>query len=718
MSEFFQHFIEEFQLPLSNPVLIFSLVLFIILLSPVLLRRINIPSIVGLIISGVVIGPHGLHILKQDSGIDLFSTLGLLYIMFIAGLELDMNDFRLNRNKSLMFGLFTFIFPMAIGFPVCHYVLGYGMTASLLTASMFSTHTLVAYPIVSRLGISRNEAVSVSVGGTILTDTAVLLLLPVIMGSDTGSLNGAFWLRLTISFVLFLFIMFFIIPRVAKWFFRKLESERHSHYIFVLAVMFFAAFLAEAAGVEKIIGAFVAGLALNRLVPRSSALMNRIEFSGNALFIPFFLIAVGMKVDVSVLLNGPTALIVAATLTVVALFGKWFAALITQLVFKYSRYQRQLIFGLSSSHAAATLAIIFLGYEAHILDENILNGTIILILITCLVASFATEQSAKKILTQTEGVVLGPGERSTAAAEHILLPIANFENMDKMLELAILLKDPKSSNPVSLLCVVPNDEEAEVNILLARQKLEAIVAQASATETKVNIVTTIDHNPASGIARISREIMVDIILMGWPTRTAIIDRIISGEKTESILETTDKTMMICHLSKALVAHKRIVVVCPPLAEKENGFATWLSKLTKLAQELSLPMSIHSNEKTKAAIQNWLSKTAISCSFYNFEDWDDFLVLTREINSNDILVVVSARRGSVSHNSYLDNIPVKVEKHLPKNTRIIIYPQQYVPDYINEQNHTQHHGPVKKGLEKIQNLGKGLADIFRGGEEGV
>src|SRR5690554_7903722 len=196
--------------------------------------------------------------------------------------------------------------------------------------------------------------------------------------------------------------MFLVIPRIAKWFFRKLESEKHSHYIFVLAIVFFAAFLAEVAGVEPIIGAFVAGLALNKLIPHSSALMNRIEFIGNSLFISFFLISVGMLVDVSVILSGPMALIVAGTLSAVALFGKWLAALFTQLVFKYSKAQRQLIFGLSSAHAAATLAVILVGYKAGILDENILNGTIILILITCVVASFATESAAKMIVRDSD----------------------------------------------------------------------------------------------------------------------------------------------------------------------------------------------------------------------------------------------------------------------------------------------------------------------------
>ena len=318
--------------------------------------------------------------------------------MFIAGLELDIAEFKANRNKSILFGFFTFTIPLGVGFPVCYHLLGYDFNASLLTASMFATHTLVAYPIVSKLGISKNQAVAVTVGGTILTDTAVLISLAVIVGGAQGTIDSKFWLRLGISLAIFTAIMFFIIPRLAKWFFRKLESEKHSHYIFVLAVVFFAAFLAEVAGLEPIIGAFAAGLALNKLIPSSSSLMNRIEYVGNSLFIPFFLISVGMIVDVSVILNGPMALVIAGTLSVVAIFGKWLAALITQLAFKYSKAQRQLIFGLSSSHAAATLAVILVGYEAGIIDDNILNGTIILILITCVVATFVTEKPLKIVL--------------------------------------------------------------------------------------------------------------------------------------------------------------------------------------------------------------------------------------------------------------------------------------------------------------------------------
>lgn len=714
MTDFFKHLIHEFDLPLENPILIFSLILFIILLSPILLRRLNIPGIIGLIIAGVVIGPHGLGILEKSSAIDLFSTIGLLYIMFIAGLELDMNEFKSNRNKSLLFGLFTFIIPLAAGFPVCHYLLGYDFNASLLTASMFATHTLVAYPIVSKLGVSKNQAVAVSVGGTILTDTAVLLILAVIIGNSQGNLDKEFWIRLLVSLAIFSFIMFFIIPKIAKWFFRKLESEKHSHYIFVLSVVFFAAFLAEVAGVEPIIGAFVAGLALNKLIPHSSALMNRIEFIGNSLFIPFFLIGVGMLVDVSVITKGPNALIIAGTLSAVALIGKWLAALFTQLVFKYSAAQRQLIFGLSGAHAAATLAVILVGYRAGILDENILNGTIILILVTCIVASFATERAAKKIIVESDDADEIIKINGAASSEHILLPIASVQNIEKLLELAIFIKDKKSANPVSILSVVSNNNEAEINILKARNKLEEFVKQASASETKVNVITTIDHNTASGITRISREIMADMIILGWPQRAGFFDKLI-GEKIDSILNNTDKTTFICHLEKPLVLHKRIVIAAPPLSEHENGFGLWMSKMTKLAQELSISIVMYCNEATEKAVEKYLKTTRQTSviSIKSFSDWEDFLIISKDINEDDLFVLVSARKGATSYIGVLENLPSKIEKYFPNNSRFVIYPQQF--DNFSDERYSDldiSSEPLSKGIEAVQKISKEIGSIFK------
>lgn len=708
-----KHLVHEFSLPLQNPVLVFSLILFIILLSPILLKKLNIPGIIGLIISGVIVGPFGLNLLEKNSAIQLFSTIGLLYIMFIAGLELDMNQFKANRNKSLLFGVLTFIIPFVVGYPVCFYLLNYDVNASLLTASMFATHTLVAYPIVSKLGISKNEAVAVTVGGTIIADTAALIILAVILGNSRGDLNSEFWITLVVSLVVFTAFMFFVIPKIAKWFFQKLESEKHSHYIFVLSVVFFAAFLAELAGVESIIGAFVAGLALNRLIPHSSALMNRIEFIGNALFIPFFLISVGMLVDIRVILNGTTALIVASVLLIAALFGKWLTALITQLLFKYSSEQRQLIYGLSSARAAATLAIVLVGYKAKILDENILNGTIILILITCIIASFVTEKAAKKILISTENEI--PEELKNSSlnqkTEQILIPIADLSSMDKLLEFALLIKDKKSENPISILSVVPNNHEAEKNIITSRNKLEEYVKQASASEVKANIISTIDHNAASGIARTSREIMADLVVIGWPRKTGFIDKLI-GEKIYSIIKNVDKNLSICHFEKPIIAHKRIVLISPPLVERENNFHFWVQKIATLGQELSLPIYHYGDLKTHEMMDKYYQKNNISIElkFNEFTSWSDFLILSKEITNDDLIVLISPRKGALSYINALENIPQKLENYFNDKSKIIFCPQQSSYFTLRSYNEVSSE-PLVKGLEALENIGKGISGIL-------
>ena len=481
----------------------------------------------------------------------------------------------------------------------------------------------------------------------------------------------------------------------------------------MLSVVFFAAFLAEVAGVEPIIGAFVAGLALNKLVPHSSALMNRIEFMGNALFIPFFLISVGMLVDVSVLFRGPQALIVAGVLTAVALLGKWFAALLTQWSFRFTAAQRQLIFGLSSAHAAATLAVVLVGYRAGILDDNILNGTILLILVTCVVASFATERAARAILAQGDPETAEQGAGQQGKSEHILIPISNLANIPPLLDFAVLIRESRSVQPISLLTVVSNDDDAEANILRARAKLEDTVRQASATETKVNIVATIDHNAASGIARISRELMADFVVLGWPSRVGFIDKLM-GEKLGHLLEHSDKTTLVCQFSKPLVAHKRLFVVVPPLAERENGFGLWMMKISKLSHELSLPVVFRSTERTWEAVGRFClqAKLPLPSSFAPFEAWEDFLILSRDVQPEDLLVLVSARRDSPSYTPLLDSIPEKMEKYFAENDRLVIYPQSFEQAFKTERYEDFSSEPLTKGIETVQRIGKGLGKVFR------
>lgn len=679
MTDFFSELQHEFALPFTNPVLIFAILLLIVLLAPILLKRINVPSIIGLILAGVLIGPHGLNwIDNAHGGVEMFSSIGLLYIMFIVGLELDLGEFMENKNKSLLFGFYTFIIPIIIGFPVCYYLLGYDANASFLTASMFATHTLVAYPIVSRLGIARNQAVAVTVGGTILTDTAVLIILAVVLSGSSGSLDFTFLVRLLLSLVLFSGVIFLVVPRIARWFFQYSESEKYSNYIFVILIVFASGFLVELGGIEPIIGAFAAGLALNRLIPHSSALMNRIEFFGNALFIPVFLISVGMLVDVSVVTQGPRTLVVAVLLTVAALAGKWLAAWATQKSFRFTSTQRTLIYGLSSSHAAATLAVIIVGYRAGIIDEYILNGTIILILITCIVASIYTQKSARKIALSEENAPLTPSSMGEFAQEKILVPIANPSHIGYHVELALLLKDKKSVNPISLLGVVPNNKEAEKNIVSFRKKLQEFVASAKAAEVNVDIITTIDHNPADGIVRIARETMSDIVIMGWPGKAGLLDKLL-GEKVDLVVKNMDKNLFVCHVEQNLITHKRIVVISPPSAEKEEGFGMWVDKVAKLSSELSIPVLHLGHPETQQVMAGY--KKAGSFMYQPFTDWDNPLSCGDRIRKDDMVILISAHVGYISHLPIMESLPSRLENRFPHHSRIVVYPKQQFADQL-------------------------------------
>ena len=681
MERFISDLTHHFAIPFTNPVLIFALLLFIVLVSPMLLKRLNVPSIIGLIIAGVVIGPHGFNLISDSAGVSMFSSIGLLYIMFIVGLELDLKEFKANQNKSVVFGIFTFIIPLIIGYPVCRYLLGYDVYASFLTASMFSTHTLVTYPIVSRMGVSKNQAVAITVGGTILTDTAVLIILAIVINSSLGTFDFQFLLKLFISLIVFSAIVFFLIPIIAKWFFQKMESEKYSHYIFVVFIVFLCGFLAELGGIEPIIGAFAAGLALNKLIPHSSALMNRIEFIGNSLFIPIFLISVGMLVDISVIFDGHQAIYIAVVLSVVALIGKWLGAFFTQKVFKYSVAQRNLIFGLSSSHAAATLAVILVGFKAGIIDEYILNGTIILILFTCIVASFVTQKSAKQIAIAEEDEEIIPSELGHYAQEKILVPIADMANVGKHIELAMLLKDKKSVNSISLLGDVPNNEQAEKNIISLKKSLQEQVSDAVAADLVVDVIATIDHNVAGGIVRTARETMSDIVILGWPGKVGLLEKLV-GDKVDLIIKNMDKNLFVCHLEKKMILHKRILVISPPLAEKELGFDVWVNKVVQLSQELSLPVVHigHSETQKLIASQKKLNANFI---FKETDNWNDPLFCSNEIRENDIFILISAHQGYISHIPMLDNMPTRIERRFPDVTRIVIYPKRYTIDMLVE-----------------------------------
>lgn len=716
MDEFFHHVSEAFHLPLKNPVLILSLILFIILLSPILLRKLRIPSIIGLILSGVIIGPNGFNLIgeklmESDGAMKLFATIGLLYIMFIAGLELDTKEFKKHRNQSFTFGFLTFVIPLSLGIPICYYGLKLDFLASLLTSSMFATHTLVAYPIVSKYGLSKRPAVAISIGGTILTDTAVLIMLAVITGAANGNLDYDFWMRLISSLAIFSVIMFFVIPRIARWFFSKLESEKTSHYIFVLSIIFFAAFLAEMAGIEHIIGAFVAGLVLNKLIPHSSALMNRIEFIGNALFIPFFLISVGMIVDISVLFHGYWALIIAGVLTVFALTSKWMAAFFTQIIFKMSKPERQIIFGLSSAHAAATLAIVMVGYQKSILSIDIVNGTIILILITCMVASFVTENAGKNLLLITpDEELLGTGDKRK---EHLLVASNELKGNENLLDLSLLISDKTSPNPVSVVSVLSDDLDAEKRIWSSRNQLDEIVRHYSGGEMKVNAIATIDHNLSSGIARTSKELAADTVILNDSNKMNLLMRVV-GDDRDHLLDVCPKTVFFCQLDRSFSDKKRILLFCPPFSDLENGFAMWLERILRLVKELKVEMVLFSTTFTYDKIKFFIGKKKIHVSIIHksINEPDDLFTQNFKVEKSDLIVACSARVGSVSYSMALNQFIHKIVKAYEDYDKILIFPSQEVTENVFSAYEGISSEAITKSVETIQKIGKEVGNIFK------
>lgn len=691
----------SFSLPFTDPVLVFFLALIIILFAPIFLKKIKIPSIVGLIIAGVLIGPHGFNLLLRDSSIILFGTVGLLYIMFLAALELDIEEFKKNKYRSLTFGMLVFSIPIIVGVIVCYYFLKMNFYVAIFVSNIFATYTLVAYPIISRLGIAKNEAVMVAVGGVIIADTSVLLLMTVIKEMISGMMDTAFALELGISIIVFAIIVLWLFPIIGRWFFRKVISDSTSQFIFILAMIFLAAFLSQLAGIEPIIGAFLAGLSLNRLIPHTSPLMNRIEFVGNALFIPFFLISVGMLVDPKVLFKGTEALKVAATFVVVTLITKWIAAYITQKMYNYSITQRKLLFGLSTAKAAATIAIIMVGFNAGIVDENILNGAILLILITCLVSTFIVDSAGRKLALEETQVKHGISQ----GQERILVPVSNPNTIEQLIDFSVMIKRPNSEEPIYPLAIVKDDTEAKEKIIFSKKLLEQAAKYASATESKTHIITRIDLNTASGILRAAKEFMITDIVIGWHGKTKTTDRIF-GTTLDDLLRNSEQMILVTRILHPLNTASRVVVAVPPNAEKEIGFKRWVRKVKRLSKQTGAPITFLCSKASEEFIKPIITelKPRMKADFQYFTNWKKPENLLQKITPDDLLVVISARQGSVSYHSYLDNVPRQLGKIFNNISFVIIYPQPIALDIADSILQFQDFSaPIPEKIGKFGNL---------------
>lgn len=674
--------ITSIDLPITDPVIKFLIILIIILFAPIILNKIRIPHLLGLIIAGAVIGPHGLNLMQRDSSIILSGTAGLLYIMFLAGLEIDIADFKKNSTKSIVFGLYTFLIPMILGVLSGLYILHFSWATSILLASMFASHTLIAYPLISKFGVTKNKAVTITVGGTIITDTLSLLVLAVIVGMTTGEVNTFFWIKLIVSILIFGAIVLLVFPIIGRWFFKRF-NENVSQYIFVLVIVFLGAVLAQLAGIEPIIGAFLSGLALNRLIPHTSPLMNRIDFVGNAIFIPFFLIGVGMLIDYKAFIKDIETLKVALVMIVVATLAKFLAAWFTQKTYGFSNDERRLIFGLSNAQAAATLAAVLVGYNIilgttdtgepiRLLNENVLNGTILMIFFTCTVASVAAQKGAKNIALLENTRSKNKDEKSYK--ERILIPINNIENADELVNLGITIKSKRNKEGLFALSIVDSSAKNHVAEKQAKKILSKVAVIASATDNSIHQLLRFDLNVSNGITSTAREHKITDLIMGLHVKKGISDSFL-GNLTEIILSKCNVTTLIYNPAQPFSTIKRHVIIIPENAEKEMGFQQWLGKVWNIGKNSGAKLLFYSNTEVLQLLQEAQHKDPIDAQFREFDDWDNFLILSREFQQDDNLILVMSRKDKPSYHDYMDKIPHSLNKYFNHMSYILIYPMQ-------------------------------------------
>ena len=670
----------DFTLPLADPVLKFLLILLIILAAPLLLNKLRIPHLLGLIIAGAIIGPHGFNLVLRDSSIILSGTAGLLYIMFLAGLEIDMADFKRNSTKSLAFGMYTFLIPMILGTVVGIWVLRFNILTSVLLASMFASHTLIAYPIISKLGISKNKAVSITVGGTMITDTLALLVLTIIVGMATGQVNDMFWIRLGVSILIFALIVLFGFPFIGRWFFKHVH-DNISQYIFVLVMVFLGSFLAQVAGMEAIIGAFLSGLALNRLIPQSSPLMNRVEFVGNAIFIPFFLLGVGMLIDYRTFFTSFETIKVGLIMIIVATAAKYIAAWMTQKTFHLSTDQRSVIFGLSNAQAAATLAAVMVGYNVitgtdangepiRLLNESVLNGTILMILVTCTIASFAAQKGAHNIAAQD----ISDKEENKKESEHILIPVSNEETVEELVNLSLAIKSPQNKNGLFALKVIDNHHSDEKALKQSRRVLQTAVNTAAATDTRMKDLLRYDLSVSNAIASVVKEREITDLVVGLHKEKDIPAAFL-GHIVESVLAESSVSTFIYKPAQPISTVRRHLIIIPELAEKEIGFNQIIFRLRNVTQNTGAATVFYGSEATLNALKKLLAKKSGEASYIEFDDWDDFLIVFRDIKPDDTMWIILSRKEGLSYAPAMARIPKYLNKYFQANSFVLAYPVQ-------------------------------------------
>ena len=653
--------------PVTEPTWIYLGVLSIVLFAPLLFNRLRLPHIIGMILAGLLIGPNGLNILDRDDSFELFGEVGLFYIMFLASLEINMQEMKQAKGGALLMGLAVFAIPIALGLLANTFILKYdNFMTSLLLASMYASYTLISYPIVARYGLSRLRCVNFVVGGTVITDTLTLFVLAIIVGISRGEANVWFVLLMFVKLIAVGAIIILLFPRIARYFFRN-YNDSVIQYIFVMMLLFLGAGLMKLAGMEGILGAFITGLVLNRLIPHSSPLMRRIDFVGNAIFIPFFLIGVGMMIDVSVLFKGGNSLVVAGVMVSTALVGKWLASFLVSKVYRMSSGERNLMFGLSTSQAAATLAAAIVGNKIGLLNDDVLNGTILLILVTCVVSSIVADRASRKLILSGKALNAPAG----VSSKKTLLALANPGMVDRLMDLALLVRKENSQIPLSAINVVLDEDKQR------RHDGSKVLDQAANIAASVNVPLLtkmrLTTNLAHGIVHEVKENDYRELILGFHKKETANDSFL-GNVLPEVLNSLDCQVLMARMNIPLNTVRMIHITFPAKAEFEAGFPYWVEETARMASGLGCRIMYHGHPDTMDKIKVELKKHApIDASYFETDGGNDLKRLAQVIHKDHLLIIVSARKGSISFRPSLDHIFVQLQRDYQDTSIMLIYP---------------------------------------------
>lgn len=663
----------------TQPVEIFFIVLAIILLTPLLFNKLKIPHIIGMIMAGIIIGPYGFGVLDRDSSFNIFGQVGLLYLMFLAGLEIDMFHLRLNLRRGVFFGLLTLFVPLVAGVLTSVYMLHTDWQTAMLLGSMYASHTLLSYPVAVRYGITKSPAVLIAIVGTIIAVIGALITLAITVNIHRdGYFDSLSLLQLLGMMVVYCGAVLYIYPRVTRWFF-KLYNDKVTQFVYVLAMVFLSAWTAQMIGLEPVLGAFFAGLVLNRYVPTASPLMSSIEFVGNALFIPYFLISVGMMINVRVVFNADT-LAVAAVMLTVAIASKWLPAFIARLTQRLSRPSGGVIFGLTAAHTAVALAVVTLGHNMGMFDERILNATILVILITCAVAPAVTGVYAPRVKLEMLHREEEDEGRTTrlnrlSRVNNTLIPVANKRMAHELVELATLMRTETGRHEMYALHVRSDNSPAARNE--SAGALDAARATAAAADIRLTTIDRYDLNIATGMLNTIEERDITEVVMGLHRRQRAIDSFF-GAKVEQLLKSTNKMIIIsrCFIPVNTVA--RIVVAVPEKAQYETGFARWVRAIARLTAQLGCRVIFCCPDDVQPLIRGVLYQEnyGVRCEFRPAQNWDDFILYANRILPDDLLVVIGARPSSMSYSDDMAEMPGFIQKYFAANNVLMIYPEQF------------------------------------------